>query len=290
MKKVIHTNKSVSEHWVGDGFPVKSLFSYHADTDKTSPFLLFDYAGPKEFSPSNTPRGVGEHPHRGFETVTIVYDGAVTHGDSVGNKGTIGPGDVQWMTAASGIIHTEMHSDEFTKRGGNFEAVQLWVNLPAKHKMSPPKYQELLKTNIPVVQLDNNAGDLRVIAGEFNGQKGPANTFTPVNLWDVKMNKGASGEFKVPEGYTTLVAVLHGTVSISDSHEIDEATLAILDKKGNTFKVKAAEESKFLILNGKPIEEPVVGYGPFVMNRKDEIETALSDFQKGRFTQSAVRH
>lgn len=183
-----------------------------------------------------------------------------------------------------------MHSDEFTKRGGNFEAVQLWVNLPAKHKMSPPKYQELLKTNIPVVQLDNNAGDLRVIAGEFNGQKGPANTFTPVNLWDVKMNKGASGEFKVPEGYTTLVAVLHGTVSISDSHEIDEATLAILDKKGNTFKVKAAEESKFLILNGKPIEEPVVGYGPFVMNRKDEIETALSDFQKGRFTQSAVRH
>lgn len=281
-KKVVEIHQYGSRHWVGDGFPVRNLIPGNAVGEQLSPFLLLDYAGPETFSPTDTPRGVGEHPHRGFETVTIVYDGVVAHRDSTGSGGVIGPGDVQWMTAASGIVHEEMHEKEWAKKGGAFHAIQLWVNLPRAHKMSNPGYQTLLKADIPVVELAGGAGHLRVIAGEFRGIKGPAKTFTPVHLYDVRVNAGHAAEIAVPAGFNTAVFVLQGGVSVNGSGQAQEAELVQLDKAGERLILKAAADTMMLVLSGEPIEEPIARYGPFVMNTKAELVQAVNDYQAGK--------
>jgi redox-sensitive bicupin YhaK (pirin superfamily) len=270
-------------HWVGDGFPVRSLFSYDNLGQVLSPFLMLDYAAPAQFAPTSRPRGVGEHPHRGFETVTIVYQGEVAHRDSVGNAGLIGPGDVQWMTAASGILHDEFHSPAFTRNGGALEMAQLWVNLPAEHKMSAPRYQTLLNANIPQVDLAEGAGRVRVIAGSFEGHDGPAATFSPVNVWDVRLHAGRKAVLKVPQHYTAAIAVLRGSVAVNGSKPAGDAELLVLDRTGDEIHFDALADTTLLLLSGQPIAEPIVGYGPFVMNSRQEIETAMNDFQRGKF-------
>jgi redox-sensitive bicupin YhaK (pirin superfamily) len=280
VKKLLGIQRGGAAHWVGNGFPVRTLFSHQTHGQRISPFLLLDYAGPAEFPPSEEPRGVGEHPHRGFETVTIVYQGELEHRDSAGHHGTIGPGDVQWMTAASGVVHEEWHEQAFTRRGGVLEMVQLWVNLPAREKMSPPRYQEILDKHIPAVSLDGG-GAVRVIAGEFRGAKGPARTFTPVNVWDVRLKAGGRAELAVPDGHTTLVLVLHGRVVMNGSGA-GEADLAVLDRPGDGVAIEAAEDATLLALSGEPIDEPVVSHGPFVMNTEEEIRQAIRDYQSGR--------
>jgi redox-sensitive bicupin YhaK (pirin superfamily) len=286
MKNVVEILRSHGRHWVGDGFPVRSLFSYNGDAGAISPFLLFDYAGPHMFEPSERPRGVGRHPHRGFETVTIVYDGEVSHKDSTGGGGTIGPGDVQWMTAANGIIHEEFHSAGFTKTGGAFRMVQLWVNLPASDKMSPPKYQAITSSEIPTVALADGKARARIIAGELNGTRGPASTFTPVNLWDVRLDAGAEIDLPLPEGHNALIAVLSGHVTAS-GEDVGEAEIARLTTHGEGVAVRANGQSMLLGMTGEPIDEPVVGYGPFVMNSEAEIRQAVDDFNSGRFGAAA---
>lgn len=281
-KKVLGIHPAPPMHWVGDGFPVRTMFSYDDDSTSFSPFLLLDYAAPAEFPPSDIPRGVGEHPHRGFETVTIAYQGEIEHRDSAGNKGKIGPGDVQWMTAASGIVHEEMHGRQFVQKGGTLEMVQLWVNLPARFKMSQPRYQDILDGQIPSVHLANGGGTVRVIAGEFQGAKGPARTFTPVNLWDARIKAGHPTEIRVPQGQTTLLLVLRGEVAFDGSHSAGEGDLVRLDRHGDAIPVEARKDATILVLTGEPIAEPVVGYGPFVMNTKDEIRQAIEDYNGGR--------
>jgi hypothetical protein len=268
---------------VGDGFPVRSLFSYDNLGQHLSPFLLLDYAGPAQFAPAPRPRGVGEHPHRGFETVTIVYQGEVAHRDSVGNFGVIGPGDVQWMTAASGILHEEFHSPEFTRSGGAMEMAQLWVNLPAVHKMSAPRYQTILKADIPQVELADGSGSVRVIAGSLAGADGPAHTVTSLNVWDLRLGAGRATSFSLPEGHNVAIAVLRGSVSVNGSRNAGDAELIVLERDGDEVHLEAAAESTVLLLSGAPIGEPIVGYGPFVMNSRQEIEAAVSDFQRGKF-------
>ena len=287
MTKTIETimHAPRSGHWVGDGFPVRSLFSYQGDTKAISPFLLFDYAGPYVFGPNmGAPRGVGQHPHRGFETVTIVYDGEVSHKDSSGGGGTIGPGDVQWMTAAGGIIHEEFHSAGFSKTGGPFRMVQLWVNLPAKDKMTPAKYQAISNAQIPVVPF--TGGKTRVIAGSFDGVQGPATTFTPINMWDVRLDAGAEVTLDLPEGHTAMVAVLSGRITV-DGQDAREAEIVRFSVKGAGATVRADGDAMLLVLTGEPIDEPVVGHGPFVMTSDEEIRQAIDDFNRGRFGQVA---
>lgn len=280
MKKLLFTIKSHESHWVGDGFPVRSMFTYNNQARHLSPFLLMDYAGPYNFAPSEHLRGVGEHPHRGFETVTIVYSGEVEHRDSSGGGGLIGPGDVQWMTAASGLVHTERHGADFARKGGAFEMVQLWVNLPKKDKMSKPRYQGIQNADIP--KIEGDYGSVRVIAGEFEGHKGPAMTFTPINLWDIRLQKGHKKEFKVPENHTTAFLVLSGKVTLSEEKTIGEAEIAVLETNGTTFTIEAQEDAKILFLGGEVINEPIVGYGPFVMNTMGEIQEAFNDYQSGK--------
>jgi hypothetical protein len=281
MKRIVETLSSQGSHWVGDGFPVRTLFSYNDDPQAVSPFLLFDYAGPRVFEPAIAQRGVGQHPHRGFETVTIVYDGEVTHRDSSGGGGTIGPGDVQWMTAAGGVIHEEFHSKAFTKAGGPFRMVQLWVNLPAKDKMSPPRYQAITSAEIPVVEFD--AGRARVIAGDFRGARGPARSFTPINLWDVRLNRGAEARLDLPEGHNAMVAVLSGRVAANNGEPLGEAEIIRFARAGTEALIRAEADAILLVLTGEPIDEPVVGHGPFVMNSEAEIRQAIADYRSGRF-------
>jgi redox-sensitive bicupin YhaK (pirin superfamily) len=285
VKKVISIHRGPPAHWVGDGFHVRSLFSYDRQPQTLSPFLLLDYGPPEQFAPSEQRRGVGQHPHRGFETVTIAYQGGVEHRDSAGNHGTIGPGDVQWMTAASGIVHEEWHESEFTRRGGTMEMAQLWVNLPAKHKMAAPAYQDIRSAQIPVVDVGTGSS-VRVIAGEFRGAKGPARTFTPINVWDARLKAGGRVELDLPDGHTTLLAVLRGKVSIDGEESAGPAELAILERAGTRVVLEAGEDATVLVLNGEPIDEPVVGNGPFVMNTPDEIRQAFSDFHSGRLVQA----
>ncbi len=280
MKDVLFKRTTKEGHWVGNGFPVRSIFSYNNVAEAISPFLLLDYAGPVEFSPTDEVRGVGEHPHRGFETVTIVYDGEVEHKDSHGGGGVIRKGDVQWMTAASGLVHSEFHGREYAKRGGPFEMVQLWVNLPKKDKMTDPRYQGILDKDIPLVSFEG--GSARVIAGEFEGTKGPALSFSPINLWDIRLQKDAYHEFKVPERHTTSIFVLSGEVELGSGEKITDAEIAVLDPTGDTFTLKASKDTKLLFIGGEPLNEPIVGYGPFVMNTMDEIRQAFTDFQSGR--------
>ncbi|HEY4234507.1 MAG TPA: pirin family protein, partial [Lacipirellulaceae bacterium] len=282
MKKLLDITRDVPQHWVGDGFPVRSLFSYGRNAAAVDPFLLFDYAGPHEFPPGTAPRGVGEHPHRGFETVTIVYAGELEHRDSGGNHGKIGPGDVQWMTAASGVVHEEFHSADFTRRGGTFQVIQLWVNLPAKLKMSPPRYQEILNSQIPKVPLPSGGGSVRVIAGEFRGTRGPAKTFTPVSLWDLQLTAGHTVELESPAGDTTLLVVQTGGVTVNAVDKVHPLELALFDRTGEDITITAEEDSRALFLAGRPLGEPVVGQGPFVMNTAAEIQQAVADYQSGR--------
>ena len=288
MKKVVSIERKPSAHWVGDGFPVRTAFSFDTLGYRISPFLLLDYAGPAEFAPANHPRGVDEHPHRGFETVTIVYQGELEHRDSAGNHGKIGPGDVQWMPAASGVVHEEKHSREFTRRGGTLEMVQLWVNLPAEFKMSAPAYQTLLDGQIPSVSLPDGAGAVRVIAGEFQGVKGPAHTFTPVNLWDLRLKTYHRAELMLPRGFTTALFILHGEVALADSERAGEADLALLTREGERLHIEAREDATLLVLNGAAIDEPVAAYGPFVMNRRTEITQAIEDYHDGRLGRLAA--
>ena len=267
---------------------MRSLFSYHTHGVQTSPFLLLDHAGPMQFDPAAKPRGVGEHPHRGFETVTIVYAGEVEHRDSTGAGGKIGPGDVQWMTAASGILHEEFHSHEFTKTGGTLEMVQLWVNLPAKDKMAKPGYQTLLDADIPSVDLPDGAGRVRVIAGEFDGYKGPARTFTPIDVWDVRLNANRKAEWKVAEGRTLALIVLHGTVQVNGNQLAREGELVCFERDGSEISIEANNDATLLLLSGEPIDEPIAGYGPFVMNTEAEIHQAIADFNSGKFGRMAA--
>lgn len=283
MKKVLGVYSAPRQHWVGDGFPVRSMFSYNSHGEHVSPFLLLDYAGPMKFEPGTKPRGVGEHPHRGFETVTIVYEGEVAHRDSSGAGGTIQPGDVQWMTAASGILHDEFHSPAFAEKGGTLEMIQLWVNLPAKDKMSAPKYQAIQDRNIPAVELANGAGKVRVIAGEFAGTKGPAETFTPMDVWDMRLNAGGSIDVQFLEGRTLMLVVLRGNVMINGDEAVREAQLVMLDRNDSGITIDAETDSTLLVLSGEPIDEPIAGYGPFVMNTEAEIRDAISDFNRGQF-------
>lgn len=282
-KQIVGIHRDTRGHWVGDGFPVRTLFSYDNLASHLSPFLMLDYAGPATFAASQQPRGVGEHPHRGFETVTIVFQGEVAHRDSAGNSGVIGPGDVQWMTAASGVLHDEFHSPAFTQHGGALEMVQLWVNLPARDKMSAPRYQAIEDAQIPVVPLPDGAGSVRVIAGEFAGQTGPAATFTPLNVWDVQLAAGRQASLRVAAGQTTALAVLRGSVRVAGAQRAGDAELVILDTVGTDVDLVADTSTHLLVLTGTPIGEPIVGYGPFVMNTREEIQTALRDFQAGLF-------
>ena len=285
MKNIIGIYTSPRTHWVGDGFPVRTLFSYDNLGKHISPFLLLDHAGPAEFTPTTERRGVGQHPHRGFETVTIVYKGELEHRDSTGSGGKIGPGDVQWMTAASGILHEEFHSEGFAKSGGTLEMVQLWVNLPARDKMADPGYQTILDRDIPSIALKDNAGRLRLIAGEFDGHTGPSHTFTPIDVWDLRLNGGKLLTLDLHEGRNTAVVVLRGTVQVNGLELVREGQLALFERKGDQLSLEANSDAVVLLLSGEPIDEPIVGHGPFVMNREQEIHQAFADFQSGRFGQ-----
>lgn len=281
-KNILGIYQPGSTHMVGDGFPVRNLFPSNEIDREVSPFLMLDYAGPQYFTPTDHPRGVGEHPHRGFETVTIVYEGRVAHRDSAGNAGVIGPGDVQWMTAASGIVHEEFHEKAFAKQGGTLHAIQLWVNLPKASKMSAPGYQTILNEDIPAVDLDGGAGRLRVIAGTFKGRKGPARTFTPVELYDLQLKSGHRVQLTLQSGHNTAILVLQGRVSVNRSPEAGEAELIVCERDGSLLTVEAQEDSRILVMSGEPIEEPIARYGPFVMNTREELIQAVQDYQAGK--------
>jgi redox-sensitive bicupin YhaK (pirin superfamily) len=271
-----------SQHVVGDGFHVRNLFPSNDLDRELSPFVMLDYAGPTFYPATDTPRGVGEHPHRGFETVTIVYQGLVAHRDSAGNSGLIGPGDVQWMTAASGIVHEELHEKEWAKRGGTLQAIQLWVNLPKASKMSTPGYQTIVNDQIPVVQLDGGAGSLRVIAGSVGGAKGPAKTFTPIELFDLRLRAGHSIPLQISNGYNVGLLILSGQASVEGSHRLTEAELAVFVSTGEPMTIIAEEDATILVMAGEAIDEPVARYGPFVMNTKAELVQAVNDYQAGK--------
>ena len=281
MKTLIDIRRSPEVHWVGDGFPVRSMFSPGEADPRLSPFLLLDHAGPAEFPPSQGPRGVGEHPHRGFETVTIVYQGRVEHRDSGGNRGTIGPGDVQWMTAGSGVVHEEMHEREFARTGGTMEMVQLWINLPRADKMAAPRYQTLTASAIPTVDLPGDAGRARAIAGDFGGVRGPAATFTPVELLDLQLKAGRAVELALPDGHNVAALVLTGAIVLGDQ-VLSRGDLGVFDAKGDRLAFTVRDDSTLLVLGGRPIPDPVVSYGPFVMNTQEEVQQALIDYRAGK--------
>ncbi len=283
MRDIIRIDPAPAGHWVGDGFPVRSLLSHDVQGDVVSPFLLLDYAGPADFPPASTPRGVGAHPHRGVETVTSVLDGEIAHRDSAGAGGVIGPGDVQWMSAGAGVLHEEMHTPAYTRNGGRFEVVQLWVNLPAADKMTAPRYQTLLDDAIPRVDLPDDAGLLRVIAGDYAGHHGPARTFTPMNIWDVRLDAGATATFRLSEGHSLLLAALDGALRVNHAQSVDAAEIVVFARAGGDIVINAERDTKFLLLSGEPINEPVAQHGPFVMNTAEELRQAITDYRDGKF-------
>ncbi|KGQ33001.1 short-chain dehydrogenase [Gallibacterium genomosp. 2] len=287
MRKVKNIYQENQAHWVGDGFLVQPLFSHMGEDRGTNPFLMLDYAAPQYYEPnSQTPRGVGQHPHKGFETVTIAYQGEVEHRDSSGGGGVIKAGDVQWMTAGAGIIHQEFHSEAFSRQGGMFEMVQLWVNLPRKDKNVPAHYQHLAKENIPVVAFADNAGYARIIAGDFAGTQGAAKTYTKMNVWDMVINAGREVEIEIPESQSLSMVVLRGKAIFNHNEQASAGQLVNFERSAGKVTITAAdEELKILLLAGEPIEEPVVGYGPFVMNSFEEIRQAVNDFNAGKFGQ-----
>ena len=286
LKRVLDIRSAPGRHWVGDGLPVHNLFGYNGPgVAERSPFLMLDYGAPYDFGPTTKQLGVGQHPHRGFETVTVVYSGELAHRDNAGGGGTIGPGDVQWMTAGGGIIHEEFHSPGFARTGGTLEMAQLWVNLPAKDKMTPPGYQPITAAQIPVVELPEGAGRVRVIAGQWSTAQGPARTFSPITMLDVQLAAGKSVELPQPEGWTTLVVVASGSASVNGAEPVTGPAVVTLSTAGEGVTVQAESDAKLLLLAGEPIDEPVVGYGPFVMNSQQQIVDAVNDFNSGRFGQ-----
>lgn len=285
-KRVLDIRSAPGRHWVGDGLPVHNLFGYNGPgVAERSPFLMLDYGAPYDFGPTTQQLGVGQHPHRGFETVTVVYSGELAHRDNAGGGGTIGPGDVQWMTAGGGIIHEEFHSPGFARTGGTLEMAQLWVNLPAAHKMTPAGYQPITAAQIPVVELPEGAGRVRVIAGQWSTAQGPARTFSPITMLDVQLAAGKSVELPQPEGWTTLVVVASGSASVNGAEPVTGPAVVTLSTAGEGVTVQADSDAKLLLLSGEPIDEPVVGYGPFVMNSQQQIVQAINDFNSGRFGQ-----
>ncbi len=290
MKKVIGVYRNQNMHWVGDGFPVKNLFSYDRLGQAISPFLLLDYAAPYHFDPTTVQHGVGSHPHRGFETVTLAYQGAVTHQDSSGGGGTIQAGDVQWMTAGSGVVHEEFHAPDFAKDGGLFEMVQLWVNLPAKDKMTPPRYQAITAADIPRIAMDEEAGHIRVIAGEFAGHQGPAHTFSPINVWDGELKAEHETTLPIPVGHNALLVVLKGELVVNATQKVLDSSMVMFARDGDpSIQLQASQDTQFVLLTGEPLNEPIQGYGPFVMNSKQEIMQAFQDFNQGKFGEIAVQ-
>ena len=285
-KRILDIRSAPGRHWVGDGLPVHNLFGYNGPgVAERSPFLMLDYGAPYDFGPTTQQLGVGQHPHRGFETVTVVYSGELAHRDNAGGGGTIGPGDVQWMTAGGGIIHEEFHSPGFARTGGTLEMAQLWVNLPAKDKMTPPGYQPITAAQIPVVELPEAAGRVRVIAGQWSTAQGPARTFSPITMLDVQLAAGKSVELPQPEGWTTLVVVASGSASVNGADPVTGPAVVTLSTASQGVTVRADSDAKLLLLSGEPIDEPVVGYGPFVMNSQQQIVQAINDFNSGRFGQ-----
>lgn len=272
-------------HFVGDGFRVHNFIpsGFRLDMERMDPFIMLDYNSKFKFAPSARPKGVGVHPHRGFETVTIAYQGKVEHHDSSGGGGVISEGDVQWMTAASGVLHKEFHEKEWSKDGGDFQMVQLWVNLPAKDKMSKPKYQAIENASIAKVPLANNGGEIEVIAGEYKGVKGTATTFTPINMLNVKLNQGAKAEFEMPASYNTGLLVIEGSIMVNGTTIGPTNHFVLMANDGEQFTIEATEDAIVLVLGGEPINEPIAAHGPFVMNTREEIVQAFEDFNKGKF-------
>ena len=280
-KKIIKIVLPREKHWVGDGFYVSSIFSMHSEENKhISPFLLLDHAAPTYFPPTDKKLGVGEHPHRGFETVTMAIKGEVEHRDSSGGGGKISTGGVQWMTAGSGVVHDEFHSRDFAEKGGEFEMVQLWVNLPAKNKMTKPRYQSLDKKDFPIVRLQDGTTKLKIIAGNYGGLSSPTETFTKINIYEVEGHQNSEVKLNFDDGTNTLILQLAGSSIIGDQH-LDKGYLGIFSRSGVSINLKTTEDSKILILNGEPIEEPLEAYGPFVMNTREELMVAFRDFQEG---------
>ncbi|RKF03886.1 hypothetical protein C8N26_1515 [Tenacibaculum lutimaris] len=275
--------KPGTPHFVGDGFRVHNFIPGSSSMQRMDPFIMLDYNSKYNFPPTDKPKGVGVHPHRGFETVTIAYKGRVEHGDSAGGGGIIGEGDVQWMTAASGVLHKEFHETEWSKKGGEFQMVQLWVNLPAKDKMSPPKYQAIENAKMAKVQLPNNEGEIEVIAGEYKGNKGPASTFSPVNMFNVRLKKGAKTQLTFLEHYTTSILAIEGSVKINEAENVLQDHFALFANDGDTFTLEALEDTVVLVLSGEPLNEPIAAYGPFVMNTQEELVEAFKDFNTGKF-------
>lgn len=282
MKTLARVHHSSSNHWVGNGFPVRSVFDYNGLGRELNPFLLLDYAAPHVFAPGTERRGVGSHPHKGFETVTVVYQGELEHRDSSGGGGTIGPGDVQWMTAGNGIIHEEFHSESFTRKGGTLQMVQLWVNLRAKDKKAKARYQTLLQKSIPKIDLPVGAGQLRVIAGEYKGQKGAAETFSPIQLWDLRLSAGSTIELPATLGHVTAFLAIEGLMKANESREVAAGDLAIFSREGSGIQIAALQDSKLLYLGAEPFDEPMIGQGPFVMNNRTELQQAFEDYQMGK--------
>jgi redox-sensitive bicupin YhaK (pirin superfamily) len=284
-KQVQQVLEPPAPHMVGDGFRVHNFFpgGYTMGDTRMSPFFLLDYNSKIDFPPTDTPRGVGVHPHRGFETVTIAYDGAVAHHDSYGNSGVIQKGDVQWMTAASGVLHKEYHDKDYSKKGGPFQMVQIWVNLPAKDKMTTPKYQAITQQQMGKYELNDNGGYAEMIAGEFKGVKGPVSTFTPINMYNLHLKAGANLNFDLPANFNTGILVVEGSATINGSSSAQADSFVLFRNDGETIEVKANEDSILLVLSGEPINEPLVAYGPFLMNTQEEIRQAYHDFQKGKF-------
>lgn len=272
-------------HFVGDGFRVHNFipYAFPLSMERMDPFIMLDYNSKIQFAPSEKPRGVGVHPHRGFETVTIAYKGKVAHGDSAGNSGVIGEGDVQWMTAASGILHKEFHETEFSKTGGDFQMVQLWVNLPAKDKMSAPKYQGITNEQIRKYRLPDNGGYIEVIAGKYEDVPGSASTFTPIHVYNARLKQGARATFSFPENYHTGILLIEGSVRVNDETAVPTDHFALFRNEGETFTLSAAEDALVLILSGEPIREPIAAQGPFVMNTRDELAQAIRDYSLGKF-------
>jgi quercetin 2,3-dioxygenase len=272
-------------HMVGDGFRVHNFFPSHPAIGLTgmSPFFLLDYGSKWNFPPSEKPRGVGVHPHRGFETVTIAYHGSVAHHDSAGNSGVIGEGDVQWMTAGSGVLHKEYHEKKFSKKGGMMQMVQLWVNLPSKYKMTAPKYQAIVNKDMTRFMLEDGKSHIELIAGEFNGLKGPASTFTEVTLFNARIIKGIVTELQFSKSNNTGLLVIEGGIRINGSKTASEDYYVLFDHDGEIFTIEALQDSIILVMSGVPIDEPIASYGPFVMNIDSEIKQAYEDFYNGKF-------
>lgn len=285
MRSILGIHRAAPPHWVGNGFPVRTLFRYDRLGDALSPFLMLDHAGPTDFPPTDMPRGVGEHAHRGFETVTLVFDGEIEHRDSTGSGGRVGPGDVQWMTAAMGIVHEEFHSADFAQRGGTLHIAQLWINLPARSKMSQARYQTLQAQTIPTVPLEGVPGTLRVIAGDCMGVKGPARTFTPVNVWDAQLRADARWSVPIPNGDTACIAVLGGTIVVNHAERVSADNVVVFARDRGEIIVDVEADAHLLVLSGEPLDEPIAGYGSFVMNTSEEIQQAITDLHRGDFGQ-----